>query len=404
MSKRVLIICKDYPPLNSIGAQRPKAWFKYLPRYGYEVEVVTTVLGPSGEPNVHRVPIRSLDESQKPIRIFFRKTRSFFETWLAYLIPQTSRLWALYKKADTLLSIKDYDFIITTGEPFILFKFTELLSKKHKTKWIADYRDPWTSQPEGVKTSFYYSLLTKTLYRRIERKCIDSASMITTPARTYLEKIKKTTKHKHIELILNGHDIDFKVQQNNPSKTFKIGYSGRLYSHQPIEEFLDSFGEFLTRNNMPDNVKLVFYGLNDWKDQKKKVKLLAKNWLSFIEFRNKTDYQSYINQLASCHIYLLITKKDVHWLNAKVFDYLALPGTTMLFPNNDGELDLILKNTLSGVIVDSPKEITEFLQKSYDDFIHNKFKWQNTSIDRFSRLESTRKLASLLNEINKCVE
>ena len=38
---KVLIICNDFPPLNSIGGQRPYSWFKYFHEYGIQTTVIT---------------------------------------------------------------------------------------------------------------------------------------------------------------------------------------------------------------------------------------------------------------------------------------------------------------------------------------------------------------------------
>ena len=49
----------------------------------------------------------------------------------------------LYNKAVKFLNREKVDVVITTGEPFILFKYGFLLKKKFGIKWIADYRDGW---------------------------------------------------------------------------------------------------------------------------------------------------------------------------------------------------------------------------------------------------------------------
>ena len=41
MNMKALILCNDFPPLNSIGAQRPYSWYKYFKRYGIDVTVIT---------------------------------------------------------------------------------------------------------------------------------------------------------------------------------------------------------------------------------------------------------------------------------------------------------------------------------------------------------------------------
>ena len=38
---KLLILCFDYPPLNSIGAQRPHAWRKYFARNNIETTLIT---------------------------------------------------------------------------------------------------------------------------------------------------------------------------------------------------------------------------------------------------------------------------------------------------------------------------------------------------------------------------
>ena len=38
---KVLIICNDFPPLNSIGAERPFSWFAYFKKFGHDVTVIT---------------------------------------------------------------------------------------------------------------------------------------------------------------------------------------------------------------------------------------------------------------------------------------------------------------------------------------------------------------------------
>ncbi len=38
---KVLIFAYDFPPYNSIGAQRPDSWWQYLPEFGYHPVIVT---------------------------------------------------------------------------------------------------------------------------------------------------------------------------------------------------------------------------------------------------------------------------------------------------------------------------------------------------------------------------
>ena len=39
--KRVLILANDFPPKNTVGAERPYSWYKYFQKHGVKVTVVT---------------------------------------------------------------------------------------------------------------------------------------------------------------------------------------------------------------------------------------------------------------------------------------------------------------------------------------------------------------------------
>ena len=38
---KVLILCNDFPPVNSIGAERPYSWYKYFHNSGYYPIIIT---------------------------------------------------------------------------------------------------------------------------------------------------------------------------------------------------------------------------------------------------------------------------------------------------------------------------------------------------------------------------
>mgnify|MGYP001445437583 FL=1 len=40
-TKKVLILAYDFPPYNSIGAQRPYSWLKYFNEFGFQPIIVT---------------------------------------------------------------------------------------------------------------------------------------------------------------------------------------------------------------------------------------------------------------------------------------------------------------------------------------------------------------------------
>ena len=39
--KKILILCNDFPPVNSIGADRPYSWYKYFHEFNLYPIVIT---------------------------------------------------------------------------------------------------------------------------------------------------------------------------------------------------------------------------------------------------------------------------------------------------------------------------------------------------------------------------
>ena len=53
---RVLLFAFHFPPDNASGAARPNRFFKYLPEFGYQPEVITAASLPNPVAHVHSVP------------------------------------------------------------------------------------------------------------------------------------------------------------------------------------------------------------------------------------------------------------------------------------------------------------------------------------------------------------
>ena len=92
---------------------------------------------------------------------FIRKLISFFIQLSQYFTKIIDPKYNISKTANSIIKKEKIDYIIATGEPFILFKYANNLSKKFKIPWFADYRDDWICN---------HSRLNKGLYDRILRK------------------------------------------------------------------------------------------------------------------------------------------------------------------------------------------------------------------------------------------
>jgi hypothetical protein len=155
--KSVLILANDFPPANSPGAQRAYSFFKYLKRHGYAPIVVTrhwsaeqvtteSKHSPSKERavtvehgecgTVYRVPFDG-DVRDKLVTRFglgrlvaLRKLVTALITVAKFKFMSADNLGGLYRQALKICREGKVDFIIASGEPFVLFRHAALISKQ----------------------------------------------------------------------------------------------------------------------------------------------------------------------------------------------------------------------------------------------------------------------------------
>ena len=91
---KALILCNDFPPINSIGAERPYSWFLYFKENGIEPIVITKNWLSNGSSRFNDVADKTVSEKTKNgliIKSSFRLTPSLL--WIKifknklYLFP-----------------------------------------------------------------------------------------------------------------------------------------------------------------------------------------------------------------------------------------------------------------------------------------------------------------------------
>ena len=388
---KVLILAYDFPPLISIGGQRPYGWCKYLPEAGISVTVVTRRWSESIQSPIDYVKPTSNTTTEeivagggKVIRTPFapnlrdqlllsygldrftllRKTYTFLYSYLEHLFFLVDSKSSIYRAAEKAIEQSKPDFIIATGEPFILFKYGHKLSAKHKIPWVADYRDGWTTNQGNYKPGFLQRLQNN-FYRLREKKYVQNASFITTASPTYVDGLKAIHPNKQVHVVYNGFDEEFFRNINElkpPADKFIISYAGTIYPHQNLEMFLDGLAEFVRRQKIAkEKLEVRFYGIDSQPEAKARLLNYRPELKEFIVPLPKIPYGQLIQELRKSHLLLLLSRKGADWLNAKVFDYLAVKRSIMLVENDHGILERLLKEAERGIPVDRSWDVCAFL-------------------------------------------
>lgn len=428
--KKILILAYFFPPCNLAGAHRAYGWAKYLKEMGYFPIIVTRnwdipLENPedayisSGNNIKHEInddyEVYFLPyKSNLRDRIFvkykysrwnlFRKILSFLEIIFQSISIRLVPFKNLYYFSKELIKKnKDIKIVITTGNPFILFRFGYLLKKHFKILWIADYRDDWNTNKLKIK---------KTLPDRIvsffesgnEKRWVSRSDTFLSVSDEYVEKISNfTNKIGHV--IGNGFIDD---EYPNPEETFDhfaIVYNGTLYDSQKIEIFIDVFKKIIDKYADKTKIYLYFIGLAYENKQTERIKNLLKGYENFFVITNRIPKEEVIKIQLKSSLLLMVSHGDTKGIpSSKIYQYMRCYKNIFLCPSDSDIMEKILTNSGLGIITTDPEDAFLKLEKLILEYIENKeiaVKINNSYISQFSRKEQTKKLAHILDKFSK---
>ena len=427
---KVLILAYDFPPLISVGGQRPYSWSKYLPASGISVTVIARQWSSATTSHidfVKKTPASANPETNQQGSVIIqagfnpnfrdrlllrfglerltlvRKLLSYFYSFLEHLFFLFDSKSDIFFTAEREINKTRPDVIIATGEPFILFKYGHCLSRKFNIPWIADYRDNWTGNQGNYKSGPLKNLLSW-FYRNREQKYIGNALLITTAAPTYAASLKQIHPGKEVEVIYNGYDDEYfrdLASIQPPVNKFIITYGGSVYPHQNLEMFLDGLQQFIHQNQITEQqLEVHFYGIDILADARERLLNYKKELNAYLKLESRVPYAELVKKMRASHLLLLLSRKGADWLNAKIFDYLAVKRPVFLVENDRGIMDALLKETNGGVSLNSAEEVSAFLENEYDNFKRGNIKDSavNEQLLKYSRKNQARVLGDLLHK------
>lgn len=417
--KKLLILAYDFPPYNSIGAQRPFSWFNYLKEFGWEPIVVTRhwndsikngidYIKPSSKQKVEieeteygtiiRAPFKPNLRDKLLIRFGFdrfallRRMLSLFYKMMEFHLSIFDNRTSIFKAANEYLKNHKVDAIIATGEPFILFKYASQLSKKYFIPWVADYRDGWS-------TNYNRSKFDRIFYQNIEKRLLKTTSCITTVSKAFSQQLKALSE-KSVFVVYNGFFAEKfdKLIPTSPKEKFVISFAGTLYPYQPIELFAEGLRILFKQGTYKIKVQLI--GVDFYPEQAQRIKQCLAGLPVLIESTNRLPHNEALLKLSDSHLFLLPASANHAQIYAKVFDYLALTKPILLFKNDHGELAEIIEEVNAGFVADSAEEIANIVYNLYNEWQQSgNVKCHSKNIEQYSRKEQTKKLTILLNEL-----
>ncbi len=441
--KKLLILAYDFPPYVSVGGLRPYNWFRYLKEFGVEPIVVTrqwsneygnhldyiapgssdktlieknefgTIIRTPYHPNLsNRLLLKYGDKKFK----LLRKSISGFYEFAQFLYPVGPKS-EIYAAARDYLKENNVDAIIATGDPFILFKYADQLSKEFKIPWIADYRDPW-SKGINIQSNF----LLRNFAKYHEYHIVQSAQSISTANEFFKELILDSFPKKKVYVVSNGYS-DYaieKMEKKLPkNKILSIAFAGTIYNWHPVFIFLKTIDEYKAQN-ISFKIQVDFFGINKENEIKEFLKIHCSELQNNVNFHKKINNDELASVLSKNHLFLLFN--DYSIIGTKIYTYLGIKRKIIFCFENDEnanklkerffkintnksnvrsyQADLI-KETNSGIIVKDSKHLMEVLDELNKEFSETgQIACHSTGVENYSRKIQVEKLAEIVKGLS----
>lgn len=426
--KKVLIIAYYWPPAGGPGVQRWLKFVKYLP--DFDIEPIVYVPENATYPIVDHDLVDQVNKNvtvlKQPIKepyklasIFSKKStttissgiikaakkQSFMEKILLYVrgnffIPDARVGW-VNPSVDYLsnyIKTNAVDVIITTGPPHSMHLIGLELQKRFAVKWIADFRDPWTSI--GYHKELKLTDKSAQKHKDLEKEVLTKADTILTTSFTTKQEFAEITQQP-IHVITNGYDIET-IEKPALSKKFIISHIGSLLTKRNPRILWKALKEILKEKKQFRNdfqLQLVGKVSSEIIDTIKEFKLDA--YLNVIGYVSHTEALKYQR---SSQVLLLIeidSYETIGIIPGKLFEYMAAERPILAIGPVKSDVERIIKDTNAGKYFnyDHLEEVKQYILDCYQKYQQNDLKVHGIGLQYYSRKKLTEKLAEVIKSI-----
>ncbi|UOK41322.1 MULTISPECIES: glycosyltransferase family 4 protein [Flavobacterium] len=423
--KKVLIITYYWPPAGGPGVQRWLKFVKYLPDFGIEPivyipenptyplldeklladvpENVTILKNKIVEPYAWASLFSK--KSTKKISsgiIPNQKKQSFLQKMLLWVrgnlfIPDARVLWVKPSVAYLSKYIQEngIETIITTGPPHSLHLIGLELKEKLNVKWIADFRDPWTTI--GYHKALKLSASSAKKHKMLESEVMNRADFLLVTSPTTKKEFESITA-KPIHVITNGYDVE-NVGRQTLDEKFTLAHIGSFLSDRNPRILWKALHELIHENDKFREyfeLKLIGAVSQEVLDAIAEFQLAGYvNNLGYVSHQEALEHQRKSQVLLLVEINSEETKSIIP---GKLFEYMVSERPILAIGPEDADFSVILKQTNTGVFVlyDEKEKVKETILSYFNLFLETNLKVYPVGLQQYSRKNLTKELASLL--------
>ncbi len=422
--KKVLIITYYWPPAGGPGVQRWLMFVKYLREFGVEpilyipenphypirdatfMEEIPTDIVIYKQPIFEPYRAASLFSPKKTQRIssgiIQDKNQSVIEKMMLFIrgnmfIPDARKYWVgpSVKFLSEIIKNEQIDTLITTGPPHSVHLIGLQLKQKHSIKWLADFRDPWTSIGYHKKLKLTESSQKK--HKQLEALVLNNADKLIVTSHLTKKEFEGITKVP-ITVITNGYDSNYPGGAHLDER-FTITHVGSLLTGRNPKNLWRVLSELAAVNEgFRADLQLEFIGVvsQDIIDSIYRYELAP-----YLKLKGYVSHAEAVRRQQQSQILLLVeidSEETRGIIPGKLFEYMAARRPILALGPKIWEAGNIISDTNTGATFDykNRSELKNIILEWYGAFKKGSLNIAPQGIDSYSRRALTEQLAKLL--------
>ncbi len=429
MPKKALIIAYYWPPAGGPGVQRWLKFVKYLHQYDIEPIIYVPenpnypITDNSLEADIPKnlaVIKQPIKEPYKFAKLFSRKQtkrissgiisekkkQSFTEGIMLYIrgnffIPDARKAWL--KPSVSFLSnyiaTEAIDTIITTGPPHSLHLIGRELKRKIGVKWLADFRDPWTTI--GYHNKLKLTKRSQERHKSLEKSVLNQADKIIVTSFTTKKEFEELTS-KPIAVITNGYDVEKLDTSIQIDKQFTISHIGSLLSERNPKILWESLSELIVEEkDFAHDFQLRLVGTVS----EQVIKTIEDyNLKSFLSLTGYVSHSEAIKLQRQSQVLLLLeidSESTKCIIPGKLFEYMASNRPIIAIGPKDSDVEKIIKETNTGQYFNyqDKESLKSLILAYYKSYKSGQLKVNAIGLQAYSRKALTKKLSEVIKSL-----
>lgn len=425
MQKKVLIITYYWPPAGGPGVQRWLKFVKYLPDYGIHPVVympenpsypildtglmdeipdgITILKQPIKEP--YKLAELLSKKSSKTISsgvIPKAKKQSFIQRLMLYIrgnyfIPDARKAWVKPSVAflSDYIQKEQIKTVITTGPPHSLHLIGLQLKAQLGIRWMADFRDPWTTI--GYHKQLKLSANAAKKHIALEAKVLTTADhLIVTSENTKKEFAVKT--NQPISVITNGYDYQ-QLPQVLKDEKFSLAHIGSLLSERNPKILWKVLGELIQENaafKTLFSLRLIGVVSDDVLNEIKTF--IPEANIDVVGYVNHKDALIFQRQSRLLLLIEIDSEDTKAIIPGKLFEYMVASTPIISVGPRGSDVEQILTATNTGryFYYEAEKALKAHISTCFSSFQSGSLNTYPIGLQQYSRKALTKKLAEII--------